>query len=314
MARHRGVDAGSGVLMVSVIVCTYNPRPDYLERCVEAILPQVREHVDREFFIVDNASQTPVADLPIVRRHGIRLVSEPRSGLTAARECAARTAAYDLLVFVDDDNVLAPGYLDVALQLFQNDRIGALSGAVEPEYEVIPPAWFGRFEESIAVRRLPTDRLYVTSIPEYSRYFPIGAGCCVRRDLLRLYFARLQEADRIEGRRGEMLSAGEDNDIALFAIAEGYLVGCCGRLRVTHLISRRRTRPEYLIALNRGALESAFRVNAKWQPKFGSNVFSFCGGSRLSILLRTVVYGLLSVVASYRVRFRGQLDLLRLRR
>ena len=299
--------------MVSVIVCTYNPRPDYLERCIEAILPQVKGHAGREFFIVDNASQTPVADLPIVRRHAIRLVSEPRPGLTAARECGARTAAYDLLIFVDDDNVLAPGYLDVAVELFQNDRIGALSGAVEPEYELTPPAWFGRFEESIAIRRLPADRLYLTSIPEYNRYFPIGAGCCIRRALLRSYFARLEEADRIEGRTGATLSAGEDNDIALFAIAEGYLVGCCGRLRVAHLISRRRTRPEYLIALNRGALESAFRVNAKWQSRFGKNVFSFCGESRRLILLRTLAYGLLSLSPPYRVRFRGQLDLLRLR-
>src|SRR5205823_10061322 len=138
------------------------------------------------------------------------------------------------------------GYLDAAVDLFQDDRIGALSGRVEPEYEVTPPAWFTRFEESLAVRRLVTDRLYVTAIPEYNRYFPIGAGCCIRRDLLRSYFDRLGEEDRIEGRRGTLLSGGEDNDIALYAIAEGYLVGSCGRLRVTHLISRGRTEPEYL--------------------------------------------------------------------
>ena len=299
--------------MVSVIVCTYNPRSDYLERCIEAIVHQVRDRPDREFFIVDNASRAPVTDLPIVRRHAISVVSEPRPGLTAARECAARTATHDLLVFVDDDNVLAPGYLDAALELFRDDRIGVLSGRVEPEYEVTPPAWFTRFEESIAIRRLATDWLYVTSIPEYNRYFPIGAGCCIRRDLLRSYFDRLEEVDRIEGRRGTALSAGEDTDIALFAIADGYLVGSCGRLRVTHLVPRRRTEPEYLVALNRGALESAFRVNAKWQPKFGQNVFSFCGESRRLVLLRTLAYGLLSFSSPYRVRFRGQLDLLRLR-
>src|SRR5438132_4292569 len=183
MACDRGLDARGRVLMVSLVVCTYNPRRDYLEQCIDAILPQVQGRPDREFFIVDNASHAPVSDLPIVRRHAIRVVSEPRPGLTAARECAARTAAHNLMVFVDDDNVLAPGYLDTALELFQDGRIGALSGRVEPEYEVTPPPWFARFEESIAIRRLATDRLYLTSIPEYNRYFPIGAGCCIRRDL-----------------------------------------------------------------------------------------------------------------------------------
>lgn len=299
--------------MISAVVCTYNPRTDYLERCLEAIVPQVRDRADRELFIVDNASVPPVAELDCVRRYGLRVVREERQGLTAARERAACTARDGLLVFVDDDNVLAADYLDTAVRLFADPRIGMLSGCVEPEYETPPAGWIGRFEEQLAIRRLAADALHLTAHPVFDRYFPIGAGCCARHDLLLRYFDSFRDHERIEGRLGATLSAGEDIDMALYAISSGYLVGSCGRLRVTHLIPPRRVTPSYLIALHRGSLASAARINAKWRSRLGGEVFPMFDQHLWVLLFRAAVYSLLALFPSYRIRFHSQLDLLRLR-
>lgn len=302
--RRRGV--------ISVVVCTFNPREDYLRRCIEAVQAQTLPASSYELFVVDNNSSPPVESLDVVRKAGVRVVREERQGLTAARERAARTAAHDLLVFVDDDNILAPDYLAVAEEIMVDRSVGVLGAAVEPVYDEPPPDWVHSFEGWLAVRRLPSRRLYLTSIPKYSEYFPIGAGMCIRRGLLLEYFDTKTLGARIEGRHAETLSSGEDIDIDLFSISRGKLVGSCGRLRLEHLIPQARTRLEYLTRLARGNLQSSFTINRKWRTRFGADVFDVCAQSRPRVAARGLVYGLLSISRSFRLRFLTQVYMLRL--
>lgn len=298
--------------MISVVVCTFNPREDYLRRCIEAVHAQTLSPSSYDFLVVDNNSSPPVESLDVVRQAGVRVVREERQGLTAARERAVRTAAYDVLVFADDDNVLAPDYLAVAEELMADEALGVLGGSVEPVYEERPPEWVRSFEGWLAIRRPPTERLYVTSVPEYSEYFPIGAGMCIRRRLLLDYFDTLKEGMRIEGRHGDQLSSGEDVDMDLFAISRGKLVGSCGRLRLEHLIPPARTRPNYLARLARGSLDSSFRINRKWKPVFGRDVFGLFAQRPILVVARVIAYGLLGAHKAFRLRCVAQVHLLRL--
>jgi hypothetical protein len=47
---------------LSVILCTHNPRPEYLSRVLESLPAQTLSAKQREFLLVDNASGQPVAE------------------------------------------------------------------------------------------------------------------------------------------------------------------------------------------------------------------------------------------------------------
>lgn len=299
---------------VSIVVCTLNPNERYLVRCLDAIASQLPHGGRVECLIVDNGSETPVADLASVRGRDVRIVREERPGLTAARARGVAEAQYEVLIFVDDDNVLASDYVSAACTLFADLRIGALSGAVLPEYETPPPSWFLRFEEAIAVRRLPPDHLHLTAVPAFTSFFPIGAGLCIRRDVLRRYFAEYSDAQRIEGRIGDSLSSGEDIDIALAAIRWGFLVGSSGSLRLTHIIPPRRTTVRYVAALNRGSLRSCFQIDRKWRPVFGRPIFDYVDSGPLREIAKAAIYACTGFRPSSRVRFATHMELSRLLR
>jgi len=301
-------------MQFSVALCTHNPRVDYLARVIAAVAQQDIAPPAFEFFIIDNGSTVPVADVPCVRDAGVRVVAEPLLGLTAARQRAAEVARGEWIVFVDDDNVLERDYLARARELCADRRIGMLSGEIVPEFEVAPARWFRRFQDTLGLRSSPSEQLYLTSVPRVDALFPIGAGCCIRAELLRRYFSGLTDSTRIEGRRGDSLSSSEDLDIGLFAISQGFLVGTSARLRVTHLIPAKRVSYEYLVELNDGVLRSCFEVDAKWSPVFGEHVVGFCGASTTLVRVKILAYGALAWRRAYRVRWRTQRTLLQLLR
>src|SRR6266851_7251442 len=129
--------------MVSVILCTHNPRRDYLVRTMESLSRQAFPPRNWELVLVDNASQPPLADLPGWQGAApARIVREAQPGLTPARLCGIRESRGELLVFADDDNVLAPDYLAQATALDgEFPKVAVWSGNITPEFEQPPPEW-----------------------------------------------------------------------------------------------------------------------------------------------------------------------------
>src|SRR4051812_12592949 len=100
---------------ISVITCTHNPRREYLAKVVEALKAQTLALDRWEYLLIDNASaaeRKPTVELSW-HPHA-RLAHEPKLGLTAARLLGIAEARGSLLVFVDDDNVLPPDFLETA--------------------------------------------------------------------------------------------------------------------------------------------------------------------------------------------------------
>src|SRR5712671_4531106 len=50
---------------ISVVLCTYNPREDYLRRVVDGLRAQTLPQGQWEFIVVDNASNPPVGEASI---------------------------------------------------------------------------------------------------------------------------------------------------------------------------------------------------------------------------------------------------------
>lgn len=276
--------------MISVVICTHNPNEIYLARTINSVLGQTFSKSEIDFLIVDNNSSNPVADLDVIRNNKIRVVEEKKTGLTAARECGAREACGELIVFVDDDNILDPSYLMKADQIFCDASIGAMSGSIEPEYELPPPQWFFYHENMLAIRRFPENHFFTTMNPVFNDYFPIGAGLCIRKHILDEYFSTLNLQNRIEGRIGTNLSSGEDIDLDLFSISRRYKVGSAGTLKLLHIIPSKRCEVAYLQRLAVSSLHSCYQINKKWVSVFNQNVFTFFSDSKIRVLIKLLYY------------------------
>ena len=126
---------------LTVVICTHNPRRDYLDATLAAIRAQSLDATSWELLVIDNGSTHPVADkFDVVWHPNARVVREERLGLTHARVRSLRESLGDIILYVDDDNVLAPNYLRTLLAAFDADpQLGAVGGKALPRYEH-PPA------------------------------------------------------------------------------------------------------------------------------------------------------------------------------
>jgi GT2 family glycosyltransferase len=168
-------------------------------------------------------------------------------------------------VFVDDDNVLAPDYLENVIALFAaHPHVGLAGGKSLPEFETEPPAWAREFFPLLALRDLGAAPLVSAGLRpagasrnQYPPFAPIGAGLAARAAALQPW---LDASSELTDRRGSELSSAGDNDIVLAAMRAGWEVGYFPQLRLTHLIPAARLDAEYLGRLNRGIQSSWMRV------------------------------------------------------
>lgn len=239
---------------VSVILCTHNPRQDYLGRCLSALEAQTLPSDEWELLLVDNASLPNRAPRPDLAWHPqARSVFEPILGLTPARLRGIREASGDLLVFVDDDNVLDADFLETALRVGEERPfLGSWSGQCRPEFEESPPEWTRRYWGNLVIREF--DRDVWSSLPRLPHSMPCGAGLCVRRDVARHYVQLHESGKRLIqlDRAGDALVSGGDNDLAGCACDLGLGVGLIAALKLTHLIPPERLTVGYLERLAEG--------------------------------------------------------------
>jgi len=142
---------------VVVAMLTYR-RPDDLRVAVPAFLAQVEAaDVEAHILVVDNDPDGSAAQL--VAGFGsdrVRYVHEPVPGIAAARNRAVdESSEVDLLIFVDDDEHPAPGWLAAMLATYEHHRAACVAGPVVSEFSEDPEPWItaGRF---FVRRRLPT--------------------------------------------------------------------------------------------------------------------------------------------------------------
>jgi len=223
---------------VSVILCTHNPRPDYLSRVLASLRRQTLPAERWEFLLVDNASEQPLAEIWDISWHSRgKHIRENELGLTPARLRGIRESSGELLVFVDDDNVLAPDFLVQATAIYaQYSIVGAFgAGILEPEFEVQPPAKLGPYLSRLALRSTQL-ALWSNNIKD-SRTKPWGAGLCVTRQVANLYrkFVENLGLNIVLDRRGKRLFCGGDDVFSRVAAWVGLAFGVFPELRISDL-------------------------------------------------------------------------------
>ena len=236
--------------MISVIICTHNPRLSYLRRVFEALRAQTLSQSKWELLIVDNASDRPVKEsLDLTAFPQGYYVREEKLGLSHARLRGIAETTGSLLVFVDDDNVLKPDFLEIAAEIhLKYPMLGAWSGQVIPEFEVNPAKELAHFIELLCIRKL--DRDIWGNNPTWS-HIPWGAGMCVRRQVAQHYRqVTMNDPLRLSlDHAGTRASCHGDTDLALTSLDLHLGLGLFQDLVLTHLIPERRLNESYLINL-----------------------------------------------------------------
>ena len=246
--------------MVSVVICSHNPRPAYFAKCLEALRSQTVPLSSWELVIVDNRSDAPLAESIDTAWHpNARVIREETLGLTPARLRGIRESKGDLLVFVDDDNVLDADFLETAQRVMEERPfLGSWSGQCRPAFEQTPPEWTRRYWGNLCIHEFERD--VWSNLPRLPDTMPFGAGLCVRREAA-LHYLDLHESGKRSfqfDRNGKSANlSGGDNDLAACACDIGLGVGLIASLRLTHLIPPERLAEDYLIRLIEGIFFSA---------------------------------------------------------
>jgi glycosyltransferase involved in cell wall biosynthesis len=135
--------------VLTVAICTRN-RAKFLRHTVDAVLAQLAD--DAEMLIIDNASSddTPGIAATAAKHPRVRAIHEKTCGLSVARNRALDEAQGKYVIFLDDDAIPEPGWLEAYRRFFfrwPSPRLAAAGGAVFPDFEHAPPRWLSRCRE-----------------------------------------------------------------------------------------------------------------------------------------------------------------------
>jgi succinoglycan biosynthesis protein ExoM len=146
--------ADAAPVSLSIVVPTFR-RENYLPPLFAAVADQVSAVSEPvELVLVDNSPEASAKLAAAAAPEFVRYVHEPRTGVAEARNRGVAEARGTHVIFLDDDERPAPGWLAAfAAAARRGDR--AAFGAVEPRFEAEPPP----------ALRLPLDRIFSRRLP-----------------------------------------------------------------------------------------------------------------------------------------------------
>jgi len=115
-------------LSASVVICTHD-RPAHLRRSADSVLAQTRRPI--ELVVVNDGADETDADLARqAAEAGVRFVGvrRHRPSLPASRNRGMDAATGDVVLLLDDDMILPPGFLAALLSLYEADAAGQAAG------------------------------------------------------------------------------------------------------------------------------------------------------------------------------------------
>jgi glycosyltransferase involved in cell wall biosynthesis len=204
----------------TVAVCTHNRRA-ILEQCLASLETQIVEPDQLELLVVDNASNDGTSSFLDAWQSGgtnRRAVTEPRLGVVNARNTALRSSTRDVVLFVDDDGLVPPGWARAHLGVYTTgdraDRVGAVGGPVGLHWPVGRPAWMtDELTQWYSALDLGDD---IGPFPTV--HGPYGVNMSVRR----VAVLEVGGFDPTLGRRGRRLLSGEEPDLTRRLRAAGW--------------------------------------------------------------------------------------------
>lgn len=252
---------------ISVIICTYNGAERLKATLKHLAAQELEPGINWELILIDNASTDNSAEL--TKRYWLeagqptllRCINEPNAGTDHARRRGAYEANYSYFVFCDDDNWLHTNYLQNGMHfLDENPLVALVGGSSEAVADEPLPNWFKAVEGYYACGVIAPQTTDLTHLGIW------GAGMMGRTNLIKL--ALCPEIPLLNvGRIGANTSMGEDGEICMRVVMQGYRIFYFDQLKLKHFMAANRLTKAYLDNLLKSSeiparvMASYFRYN-----------------------------------------------------
>jgi glycosyltransferase involved in cell wall biosynthesis len=233
-------------LKVSVVICCYNSEVR-LVPTLESIAVQ-KTNFGFEVILVDNASTDNTADFAMrtwralaSEHQQLRVVYEPKPGLNFARETGIISALSEVVILCDDDNHLAPDFLQTAFDIMTaKPDVAIAGGVIIAAYETQPVEAFYPYAHTLALGSQAEHEGDITESPGII----FGAGMVLRRSA----FMHIKEKGFqpiLSDRKKTSLSSGGDTELCMALRLAGHKIFYSEKLKLDHAIPSFRLTLDY---------------------------------------------------------------------
>jgi len=234
-------------MKVSIILCTFN-RCKSLARALESLaVSELPKSVEWEVLIVDNNSsdQTRSVAERFCHTHPIRFryLFEPRQGKSFALNSGIREGNGEILVFVDDDVIVQPTWLQSLINPFCDVRWAGCGGRILPEPGFSPPPWLA-LEGPLSQLGALCAYFDQGDLPGSLTKPPVGTNMAFRREMFAKYGGFRED---LGPRPGSELRS-EDTEFGRRLMAAGERLCYVPSAVVYHEINNRRVRKEFFLS------------------------------------------------------------------
>ncbi|MGK0307162.1 MAG: glycosyltransferase involved in cell wall biosynthesis [Urechidicola sp.] len=247
---------------ISIIICCYNSSERLPKTLAHIAKQRVTVDLDWELIIVNNNSNDTTE---LIAKEQWKALGEPcplkitfesQPGLSHAREKGMHIAAYDTVLWCDDDNWLCNIYIQTALNIMKKDvTIGALGGWCDAAFKAEKPNWFSACARYFAVSKQGRTSGDIT----HKKGCVYGAGMVLRKShwlqLHSLGFTHL-----LKDRVGVSLSSGGDTEYCYALRLLGYKMWFDERLYFKHFMADGRLSLGYVSRLRKAMAYSNFML------------------------------------------------------
>lgn len=166
---------------LSVIICAYTmERLEHLLEAADVVLGQLS--VDDELLVIIDGNQELLdACVKELEPRGVQILANAfEQGLSGARNTGVSKASRENLIFLDDDAIPEPGWLEGYRRAFELEGTVGVGGRIAPDWEGgRAPAWFPEefgWVVGCDYRGLPADGASIRN--------PMGANMGLRRSAI----------------------------------------------------------------------------------------------------------------------------------
>lgn len=268
--KHERIPQGlpSAPVTVSVVICAHTlDRWDDLSRAVASVRAQIP--AAHEILVAIDNNEI-LRERAAGELGGATVLANARNpGLSGARMTGVEHATGEVVAFLDDDAVAAPGWLAALMEAYLDPAVLGAGGPVEPLWRAPRPTWFpAEFDWVVGCTYAGMD------VQSGRIRNPIGANMSIRADVLQRaggfspHLGRRKLGFSISGkaRIGGKAESCEETELCIRAARMhpgGYFAYRDGA-RVSHVVPAQRTTWKYFVhrCLIEGAAKAALTTIA----------------------------------------------------
>jgi glycosyltransferase involved in cell wall biosynthesis len=202
-----------------------------LIRCLKHLTAEAQNCPEYEIIVVLNGPEDP-AFAQAVSQFPVKLLTEPRRGVSIARNHAIPHAKGEILVFVDDDVLIEPNWLPEIVRGFVEPQVACVTGRVIPAGPLSLTA--ERADRYYTSERALTAWSLDTSNPNWYQYIlgePVGFGCnmAFRKTFLQNYSLFPPDLGA-----GSLIGGGDEFYMYVQVLKHGFRIRHTPTAAVTH--------------------------------------------------------------------------------